>query len=68
MIKYYTGYNRGFLLFVEEEPDEIDNKDIKKFLYFMGKEKKVSASTLNIIINALKFYYGEILKLSLIHI
>ena len=47
---------------MEEEPDEIDNKDIKKFLYFMGKEKKVSASTLNIIINALKFYYGEILK------
>lgn len=28
----------------------------------MVEKKEISSSTLNIIINALKFYYGEILK------
>ena len=33
----------------------------------MVKEKKVSTSTLNIIINSLKFYYGEMLKKKFIY-
>ncbi|MBC7333955.1 MAG: tyrosine-type recombinase/integrase [Actinobacteria bacterium] len=43
------------------------NEDIKKYLYYMIEKKKVSTSTLNIIINALKFYYGEILKKKFIY-
>ena len=60
-------YNKDLLIFAKKKPEEIDNEDIKKFLYFMVKEKKVSTSTLNIIINSLKFYYGEMLKKKFIY-
>jgi len=61
-IKSYIGINRDLLLFSGKRPEEIENKDIKEYLYYVVNQKKVSASTLNIIINALKFYYGEVLK------
>jgi site-specific recombinase XerD len=61
-VKSYMRYNRDFLIFVGKKPEEIENEDIKKYLYYMVEQKKVTTSTLNIIINALKFYYGEILK------
>ena len=60
-IKSYMRYNRVLLLFTGKRPEEIENDDIKKYLYYMVEQKKVATSTLNIIINALKFYYGEIL-------
>jgi integrase/recombinase XerD len=66
-IKSYLRYNRDFLLFTGKKPEEIVNEDIKKYLYYMVEEKKVSTSTLNITINALKFYYGEILKKKFIY-
>jgi len=55
-------YNHHFLVFTGKRPDEVVNEDIKKYLYYMVEKKKVSTSTLNIIINAFKFYYGEFLK------
>ncbi len=61
-IKSYIGYNRDFLLFAGKKPEEIKNEDIKKYLYYMVRCKKVSISTLNIIINALNFFYGQILN------
>jgi integrase/recombinase XerD len=66
-IKSYLRYNRDFLLFTGKKPEEIVNEDIKKYLYYMVEKKKVSTSTLNITINALKFYYGEILKKKFIY-
>ena len=66
-IKSYVRYNRDFLLFSGKEPRKVDNGDIKKYLYYVVEGKKVSTSTLNIIINALKFYYGEILKKNFIY-
>jgi len=55
-------YNRDFLLFSGKEPGKVYNENIKKYLYYMVEKIKVSTSTMNIIINALKFYYGEVLK------
>ena len=66
-IKSYMKYNRDFLLFLGKEPKNVDDEDIKKYLYYVVEGKKVSTSTLNIIINALKFYYGEILKKNFIY-
>ncbi|SNR83630.1 site-specific tyrosine recombinase/integron integrase [Desulfurobacterium atlanticum] len=66
-VKSYLRYNRELLIFSGKKPEEIDNKDIKKYLYYMVARKKVSTSTLNVIINALKSYYGEILKKKFIY-
>jgi len=66
-IKSYIRINRDFLLFSGKTPKEIENKDIKEYLYYVVNQKKVAASTLNVIINALKFYYGEVLKRNFIY-
>jgi len=66
-MRSYLRYNRDFLLFTGKKPEEIVNEDIKKYLYYMVEKKKVSTPTLNIAINALKFYYGEILKKKFIY-
>jgi len=40
----------------------VENDDVKDYLFHLVEEKEVSTSTLNTAINALKFYYGEVLK------
>jgi len=61
-IKSYIRINRDFLLFSGKRPEEIENKDVNEYLYYVVNQKKVAASTLNVVINALKFFYGEVLK------
>ncbi|MEA3432062.1 MAG: phage integrase N-terminal SAM-like domain-containing protein, partial [candidate division WOR-3 bacterium] len=61
-IKAYIHYNRDFLEFVGKKPDNITDGDIKDYLFHLVEEKKVATSTLNSDINALKFYYGTMLK------
>jgi len=46
-INSYIRYNRDFLLFANKNPEEIENEDIKKYLYYMVDKKNISASTLN---------------------
>ncbi len=67
IVKSYLRYNRELLILSGKKTEEIDNKDIKGYLYYMVARKKVSTFTPNVIINALKFYYGEILKKKFIY-
>ena len=60
-IKAYLHYNRKFLDFARKSPKEISNEDIKRYLEYLAN-KKVSNATLNLAINALKFYYTQVLK------
>jgi site-specific recombinase XerD len=60
--KAYLRYNEDFLKFSRKNPHEVENSDVKDYLFHLVKEKEVSTSTLNTAINALKFYYGELLK------
>jgi integrase/recombinase XerD len=60
--KAYLCYNEDFLKFVNRSPLEVTNKDVKDYLVFLVEQKESSASTLNIAISAMKFYYGGILK------
>jgi len=43
-------------------PYDVSNEDIRDYLYYLANDKEASTSTLNTAINALKFYYGEVLK------
>jgi len=61
-IKSYIYYNKDFLNFLGKSPCEINDNDIKDYLVYLAEQQKVATSTLNIVINALKFYYGTILK------
>jgi len=66
-INAYIYHNEEFLNFCKKEYKDIADEDIKNYLYFLNEKKNVSASTLNIAISALKFYYGEILKKNFIY-
>ena len=61
-IKSYVHYNEEVLKFFGRNPYEITNNDVKDYLFHLAEEREVSTSTLNSAINALKFYYGEILR------
>lgn len=60
-IKSYLHYNRKLLKFTGKSPRLITNADIKEYLGQLVKSG-VSASTLNVAINALKIYYRDIMK------
>ena len=61
-IKAYLHYNEDFLTFSRKDPHKVENDDVKDYLFHLAEEKEASTSTLNTAINALKFYYGEVIK------
>ena len=66
-IKSYIHYNEDYLSFVGKNPDKITNSDVKDYLFYLVEQRGVSTSTLNIAINALKFYYGKVLKRNFVY-
>jgi len=60
-IESYLLYNKLFLQFSKKSPREITNDDIRQYLISL-KDKDCTNSTLNVALNALKFYYREVLK------
>jgi len=60
-IKSYLLYNKLFLEFIQKSPRSVSNDDIRQYLISL-KDRNCANSTLNIALNALKFYYREILK------
>lgn len=58
--KSYLHYNKELLRFASKSVKEINRQDIKDYLDFLISSGK-TASTLNVAINALKFYYQGIL-------
>lgn len=60
-IQAYIYYNKELLRFANRDVREIERQDIRDYidcLFNLGK----SSSTVNLAINALKFYYEEILR------
>jgi len=64
-VKEHFYFNIDFLNFVCKTASRINNNNIKEHPVYFSKEK-VSTSTLNHIINALKFYYDTIPKKSFV--
>jgi len=66
-IKGYLYYNKGLVRYAGKRPSEIKDEDIKDYLVYLSEEKGAATSTLNQAINALKFYYGIVLKKKFIY-
>ncbi|MEA1998507.1 MAG: site-specific tyrosine recombinase/integron integrase [Euryarchaeota archaeon] len=66
-IKAYLHYNGDFLRFTGKNPEDVSNSDVRDYLFHLVEQREISASTLNVAINALKFYYGVILKRKFIY-
>ncbi len=66
-IKSYLYYNSELLKHSAKTPEEIVQDDITSYLYNTITEKSLSTSTVQVINNALRFYYGEVLKRNFIY-
>ncbi len=62
-IHTYIYYNKELLRFANKFSDEINRQDIKDYLDYLVSSNK-SVSTVNLIINALRFYYENIMRRS----
>jgi integrase/recombinase XerD len=61
-IKTYLSCMKGYALHYGRSPEEMGDKEIKEYLYFLLKEKKASHSKLNQTYSALKFFYQRTLN------
>ena len=59
-IKAYLLYNRIFIEWVKKSPRDVGQEDVKRYLEHLVDHGS-AASTVNVAINALKFYYAQIL-------
>jgi integrase/recombinase XerD len=55
-----------FMKFNRKEPEAITEKDVKDYLTYLLYSKKCKASTANLILSALKFYFKVCLKMDVV--
>ena len=60
-IKSYLYYNSKLLKHANKNAREIGNQDIKNFLLYLA-EKGLSEASINLAINAIKFYYTQVYR------
>lgn len=60
-LRSYTYFVRLLLRKVRKRGHEIDEEDLKSFMAYLAEEKRAAASTLNVAVNAIRFYLEEIL-------
>ncbi|MEZ7891621.1 MAG: tyrosine-type recombinase/integrase [Candidatus Wallbacteria bacterium] len=65
-IKSYIYFVDSFFQFAQKNIAAISDNDIKNYLNHLVETQNTSASTLNVAINALKFYFGQIHKKSFV--
>jgi site-specific recombinase XerD len=61
-INSYRHYNRAFCAFVSKTPEEVTSEDVNRYIAYLDRTFKFSASTMNMAINALKFFYRKVMN------
>jgi integrase/recombinase XerD len=62
-IKVYRSMFSEFINhFPEKRVDELTEREVSEYLYYLVKQRKMSLSTQNQAINAIKFYFEKVLK------
>ena len=59
---YSSCFSKFMLFFKDKKLETLTENEIKTFLLYLIQQKKVSPSTQNQYINAIKFYYEKVLK------
>ena len=62
----YLYYNQLLCRTLQKSPEQILPEDCKQFLAIIEKDKEYSASSMNLAISAIKFFYTNILKKNII--
>jgi len=61
-LRSYIYYNRLLCRTLQKPPEEIRAEDINVFLAGLDKNKEYSASSMNLAISSIKFFYKEVFK------
>jgi site-specific recombinase XerD len=61
-INSYHHYNHAFCEFVFKTPEQATSEDINRYIAYLDRTFKFSASTMNMAISALKFFYHKVMK------
>jgi len=58
----YMYYNNLFCRTIEKSPEEIKSDDLTRFLAIIEKDRDYSASSINLAISSIKFFYKNVIK------
>jgi site-specific recombinase XerD len=61
-IRSYLHYNKYFCRRIQKTPEAVTADDIKNYLAYLDKTLDLSASSMNLAISALKFFYKYVIK------
>jgi len=64
--KAYLHFNRAFCSFCRKSPETASSSDITRYIAHLDKEKDLSASTMNMAISALRFFYHQTMHKSIV--
>jgi site-specific recombinase XerD len=62
----YLHYNRTFCRTMLKKPEDITAEDITTYLAYLDKKRDLSASSMNLAISALKFFYHAVFKKNIV--
>ena len=58
----YLYHNKNFLEFTKKDPKSVSEYDAKRYIGYLLSDKKLMASSVNLALSSLKFFYNEILQ------
>jgi len=61
-IKFYVLHNKNFLNYTNKDPSEIVQQDVKNYMAYLISDKNLKASSVNLTLSSLKFFFKEIMK------
>jgi site-specific recombinase XerD len=57
----YIFYNRDLCRRLQKAPEDITGEDVKSYLAYMDGVRGLSSSSMNLVISAARFFYGQVL-------
>ncbi|MCL2271168.1 MAG: site-specific integrase [Treponema sp.] len=61
-LRCYIYYNRLFCRLMQKQPEDIQSGDLTRFLALIEKDREYAASSMNLAISAIKFFYRFVLR------
>lgn len=59
-IESYVAAVAALASYYKLSPDGLNDEQIKNYLFYLHRERKLSASTINVAVNALRFFYRSV--------
>ncbi|MDR1177015.1 MAG: tyrosine-type recombinase/integrase [Treponema sp.] len=61
-IRSYIYYNKAFCRHIQKRPEETELEDFRNYLSYLDKTLDLSASSMNLAISSIKFFYINVMK------